>query len=299
VPRAKANGIELEYETFGSREDRPLLLISGLASQMISWREDFCAQLAARGFHVIRFDNRDSGLSTRMEDAGYPDLAAAFGGNPEAPYQLDDMADDAVGLLDALGIGGAHVVGASMGGYIAQLAAINHPNRVLSLTSIMSAPARAEGVEAKPEGMAVLMVTPPATREERIAVAMNGRRVLLGSADPFDEAFERERASRAIDRAYYPVGVARQLAAILAAKPRLERLTKLQVPTLVIHGVDDVLVPVENGRLVAEAVPGARLIEFDGMGHDVPARLWPQILDAIDEIAGEAKVPTGRSNPGG
>jgi pimeloyl-ACP methyl ester carboxylesterase len=128
---------------------------------------------------------------------------------------------------------------------------------------------------------------------------MNGRRVLLGSADPFDEAFERERASRAIDRAYYPAGVARQLAAILAAKPRLERLTKLHVPALVIHGVDDVLVPVENGRLVAEAVPGARLIEFDGMGHDVPARLWPQILDAIDDIAGEAKVPTGRSNPGG
>jgi pimeloyl-ACP methyl ester carboxylesterase len=288
VPRAKANGIELEYETFGSPEDRPLLLISGLASQMISWHDDFCAQLAAKGFHVIRFDNRDSGLSTRMEDAGYPDLAAAFGGNPQAPYQLDEMADDAVGLLDELGIGAAHVVGASMGGYIAQLVAINHPNRVLSLTSIMSGPARAEAVEAKPEGMAVLMVTPPATREERIEVALNGRRVLLGSADSFDEAFERARASRAIDRAYYPVGVARQLAAILAAKPRLERLKQLRVPTLVIHGIDDVLVPVENGRLVADAVPGARLIEFDGMGHDVPRRLWPQILDAIDEVARQA-----------
>jgi pimeloyl-ACP methyl ester carboxylesterase len=299
VPRAKANGIELEYETCGSPEDRPLLLISGLASQMISWHDDFCAQLAAKGFHVIRFDNRDSGLSTRMEDAGYPDLAAAFGGNPQAPYQLDDMADDAAGLLDELGIEAAHVVGASMGGYIAQLTAINHPNRVLSLTSIMSAPARAEGVEAKPEGMAVLMVTPPATREERIEVAMNGRRVLLGSADPFDDAYERARASRAIDRAYYPVGVARQLAAVLAAKPRLERLKSLHVPTLVIHGVDDVLVPVENGRLVAEAVPGAQLMEFDGMGHDLPRRLWPQVLDAIDEIARQAKLSKRRSNLGG
>lgn len=299
MPRAEANGIELEYETIGSAEDRPLLLISGLGSQMISWHEDFCAQLAAKSFHVIRFDNRDSGLSARMEDAGYPDLAAAFGANPQAPYQLDDMAADAVGLLDYLGIGAAHVAGASMGGYIAQLVALNHPDRVMSLTSIMSGPARAEAVEAKPEGMAVLMVTPPATREERIEVALNGRRALLGSADPFDEAFERARASRAVDRAYYAVGVARQLAAILAGKPRLERLKNLRLPALVIHGVDDVLVPVENGRLVAAAVPGARLMEFDGMGHDLPRRLWPQIVDAIDKVAGEAKMPTGRSNPGG
>src|ERR1700682_3695535 len=131
MPRAKANGIELEYETFGGPDDRPLLLIGGLCSQMISWDEDFCTQLAARGFRVVRFDNRDSGLSTRMEEAGFPDMAGAFGGNPQAAYPREDLADDAVGLLDALGIGAAHVVGVSMGGFIAQTAALNHPDRVL------------------------------------------------------------------------------------------------------------------------------------------------------------------------
>jgi pimeloyl-ACP methyl ester carboxylesterase len=289
VGRAKANGIELEYETFGAQDGAPLLLIGGLASQMISWHEDFCAQLAARGFHVIRFDNRDAGLSTRMEEAGTADIAAALGGSPQAKYQLDDMADDAVGLLDHLDIKAAHVVGASMGGFIAQLIALNHPDRVLSLTSIMSGPSWSEGVEPKPEGWAVLIVTPPATREERIELALTGRRALLGSADPFDDALERARASRAIDRAYYPVGVGRQLAAVLAAKPRLERLKNLHVPALVIHGVDDVLVPVENGRLVADALPGARYMEIEGMGHDVPRRVWPQILDAIEEMAREAR----------
>jgi pimeloyl-ACP methyl ester carboxylesterase len=288
MPRAKANGIELEYETFGGPDDPPLLLIGGLGSQMISWEEDFCTQLAARGFRVIRFDNRDSGLSTRMEEAGFPDMAAAFGGNPQPAYQLEDLANDAVGLLDALGIGAAHVVGVSMGGFIAQTAALNHPDRVLSLTSIMSGPGGEDAVAPKPEGAAVLVASPPATREERVEQAMGFRRVLMGSSDPFDEAFELRRASSAIDRAYYPVGVGRQLVAILAAKSRLERLKNLRLPTLVIHGVDDVLVPVENGRLVAEAVPGARYLELDGMGHVLPKRVWPQVLAAIDEIARQA-----------
>jgi pimeloyl-ACP methyl ester carboxylesterase len=288
VPRAKANGVELEYESFGDSKARPLLLIMGLGAQMISWPDDFCAQLADRGFHVIRYDNRDCGLSTWMEDAGHADIAAAFMGNPDPAYQLDDLADDAVGLLDALGIGAAHIVGASMGGFIAQLVAINHPDRVLSLTSIMSGPGGTDAIAPKPEGAAILTVSPPSTREERIELDMAIRRVLLGSGDPFDEVYERERAARAVDRAYYPPGVGRQLVAILAAKSRLERLNKIRVPTLVIHGVDDVLVPVENGRLVATAVPGARLIEFEGMGHDLPKRVWPQGLDAIDEIARQA-----------
>lgn len=288
MPRAKGNGIELEYETFGDPAGKPLLLIMGLGAQMISWHDDFCAQLADRGFRVIRFDNRDSGLSTYMEDAGHPDMAAAFSGNPQPAYHLDDMADDAVGLLDALGISAAHVVGASMGGFIAQLVAINHPDRVLSLTSIMSGPSGAEAVPPKPEGLAVLMVSPPATREERIEGAMSARRVLLGSGDPFDESYERGRAERAVDRAYYPVGTGRQFIAVLASKPRLERMRQIRVPTLVIHGVDDVLVPVENGRLVAEAVPGARLLEFEGMGHDLPRRVWKQSIDAIEEIARQA-----------
>ena len=288
VPRAKANGIELEYDTFGDRAAKPLLLVAGLSQQLIGWDDDFCSQLADRGFHVIRFDNRDCGLSTWMEEAGPADIAAAFSGNAKPAYQLDDLADDAVGLLDALGIGAAHVVGASMGGFIAQLVALNHPDRVLSLTSIMSGPGGHDEVAPKPEGAAVLMARPPATREARIEQAMSLHHALLGSRDPFDEAFERARATRAVDRAYYPAGIGRQLVAILAAKSRLERLKALRVPTLVIHGIDDVLVPIENGRLVAAAVPGARLVEFEGMGHDLPRRVWPQGLDAIEEIARQA-----------
>jgi pimeloyl-ACP methyl ester carboxylesterase len=288
MPRAKANGIEIEYETFGDRSSAPLLLIAGLGSQLISWDVELCAALADRGFFLIRYDNRDAGLSTRMEAAGPPDMAAAVSGNPKPAYQLDDLADDAVGLLDALDIPAAHIVGASMGGYIAQLVAINHPEHTLSLTSIISGPAVAEGVPAKPEGVATLVVPPPATREERIEQSMWIRRVLIGPADPYDEASERRRAERNIDRAYYPVGTERQFVSVLAAHHRLEALRQLHVPALVIHGVDDILIPVENGRLVAAAVPGARLIEIEGMGHDLPKRAWPVVLDAIAEVARKA-----------
>jgi pimeloyl-ACP methyl ester carboxylesterase len=276
----------LEYETFGDPKGQPLLLIMGLGAQMTTWEDEFCAQLADRGFHVIRFDNRDVGLSSWMEDAGDPDMASAFSGNPQAAYELDDLAADAAGLLESLDIPAAHIVGASMGGFIAQLVAINHPEKVLSLTSIMSGPGGTDAVPPKPEGAAILVVSPPETREERVEQAMSFRRVLLGPADPFDEAHERARATRSVDRAYYPPGVGRQLLAILAAKSRMERLRQVRVPTLVVHGVDDVLVPVENGRLVAEAVPSARLIEIDGMGHYLPKRAWPQVMDAIVEVAG-------------
>jgi len=293
VPRARANGIELEYETFGDPNARPLVLVAGLAMQMIGWQEPFCELLASRGFHVIRFDNRDCGLSTRMEAAGPPDMAAAFSGDPHPAYQLDDLAADVAGLLDALGIRAAHVVGASMGGFIAQLVTINHPDHVLSLTSIMSGPGGTDEVAPKPEGTAVLMAPPPPTREERIELAMTIHRALAGAEDQLDDAVERARAERSVDRAYYPMGVGRQLVAILAAGSRLERLKQVRVPTLVIHGIDDVLVPVENGRLVAAAVPGARLIEFDGMGHDLPERVWPKVADAIDDLAHRA-APVSR-----
>ncbi len=276
----------LEYETFGDPKAEPLLLIMGLGAQMTTWEDEFCKQLADRGFHVIRFDNRDVGLSTWMEDLGPPDMASAFSGEPNAAYELEEMAVDAAELLDSLDIRAAHIVGASMGGFIAQLVAINHPERVLSLTSIMSGPGGTDMVAPKPEGAAILMVSPPDSREERIEQAMSFRRVLLGSGDPFDEAHERARATRSVDRSYYPPGVGRQLLAILAARSRLERLREVKVPALVIHGVDDVLVPVENARLVAEAVPGARLIEFEGMGHDLPRRVWPLVVDAIVEVAG-------------
>ncbi len=290
MPRAHANGIDIEYETFGDSSSPPLIMVMGLGAQMITWDDEFCEQLAARGFYVIRFDNRDIGLSTKMEQAGMPDVMAAFAGDARPAYALDDMADDAVGLLDALGIGAAHVVGASMGGFIAQLMAINHPDRVLSLTSIMSAPGGHDTVAPWPEGAEVLMRIPPETREGRIEHAVWIRRVLAGSGNPFDDAAEARRAARSIDRSYYPVGTARQLVAVLAAKSRLERLANVSAPTLVVHGADDPLVPVENGRRVAAAVPGARLLEFEGMGHNMPERFWPVILDAIVEKSRKASV---------
>ncbi|OLC20771.1 MAG: hypothetical protein AUH27_03160 [Chloroflexi bacterium 13_1_40CM_66_19] len=242
MPRATANGIELEYETFGDRKAAPLLLISGLGSQMIGWDDDFCRLLAGRGFHVIRFDNRDAGLSTWME----------------REYRLDDMAADAVGLLDALGI------------------------------PAMSGPNGDDQVRPTDEGTAVLMAPAPDTREERIAVGLWAKQKLLGSADPFNEQYEALRITRAIDRAYHPAGFVRQLQAIMAANGRLARLAHVRVPTLVIHGADDILVPVENGRNVAAAIPGARYVEIEGMGHDVPRRVWAQVADAIAELAGSA-----------
>jgi len=274
MPRATSNGIEIEYETFGALAAPPLLLIAGLGSQMLSWDDDFCALLASRGFRVIRYDNRDSGLSTWVEDA----------------YTLDDMADDAAGLLDALGIAAAHVVGASMGGFIAQLLTLNHPGRVLTLTSIMSGPNGDDQVQPTAEGSAVLMAPAPPTREERIALGLWAKQKLLGPADPFDDAYERGRVTRAVDRAYHPAGFGRQLGAILVARGRLERLGSVGVPTLVIHGDADILVPVENGRRVAAAIPGARLMEIAGMGHDVPRRVWSQVADAIASLAHEAPL---------
>lgn len=278
--------IELEYETLGDPGGAPLLLVSGLGSQLISWPDDFCALLAGRGFHVVRFDNRDAGLSTQLDFAGVPDLSEVASGGEAPPYRLDDMADDAAGLLDALGIPAAHVVGASMGGFIAQLIALRHPSRVLSLTSIMSGPGGLDTVPADAEATAVLVAPEPSTREGRVAQDMEHRRILKGSADPYDEAYERSRAERAEDRAHRPAGAARQLAAILVAPSRLERLRALRVPTLVVHGVDDRLVPVANGRMVAAAVPGARLIEIEGMGHQLPQRAWQPVVDVLAEFAG-------------
>lgn len=272
MARATANGIELEYETFGDARSQPLLLIGGLGTQMITWDEDFCELLAARGFHVIRFDNRDAGLSTY----------------PEGEYSLDDMAADAAGLLDALGIPAAHIVGASMGGFIAQLVALDHRDHVLTLTSIMSGPNGKDQVQPTEEANAVLLAPAPQTREEQVALGLRAKRTLLGPEDPYDEAYERARIERALDRAYHPIGFMRQLQAIVAAPSRLGRLESLTMPALVIHGDADILVPVENGRNVAAAIPGALLLEIRGMGHDIPRRVWPQVADAIAELARHA-----------
>src|SRR5579859_3618237 len=221
MARLKANGIEIEYETVGDPIAPPLLLIMGLGAQLTTWDDGFCKAIADRGFYVIRYDNRDAGLSTKMEAAGPADIAGAYSGNPHPAYTLDDLAADAVGVLDALGIRAAHIVGASMGGFIAQLVAINHPDRVLSLTSIMSGPGGEDTVPPTPEAGAALVITPGATREEQLEQGVMIRRVHVGDGNPFDEAAERLKAERLHDRSYYPVGTGRQLVAILAAKSRL------------------------------------------------------------------------------
>jgi pimeloyl-ACP methyl ester carboxylesterase len=265
-----------------------MLLIMGLGAQLITWDEALCEALVERGFHVIRYDNRDSGLSEKMEAAGRADVVAAYAGKAKPAYTLDDLADDAVGVLDALAIPAAHIVGASMGGFIAQLVAINHPDRALSLTSIMSGPGGQDAVAPTPEAAAVLVRTPGATLPEVVAAGLEGRRILGGVNNPFDVEVERRKIERAFARSYYPDGFGRQFVAILVAKSRVPALGNVDLPTLVVHGLDDPLVPVENGRRVAAAVPGARLLELEGMGHNIPPRYWGPVADAIAETARRA-----------
>ena len=288
MARLTANGVQIEYETLGDPKASPLLLIMGLGAQLITWDDAFCQELVDRGFYVIRYDNRDSGLSDKMEAAGRADVMAAYRGEAMPAYTLDDMADDAVGVLDALHVQAAHIVGASMGGFIAQLVAINHPDRTLSLTSIMSGAGGDATVNPTPEAAALLVRDPGSTREEVIASGLESSRILCGVNNPFDVEYHKEKTARAFDRSYYREGFGRQFVAILAAKNRIPALRSVRVPTLVVHGVDDPLVPVENGRRVAEAVPGARLLELEGMGHNIPPQHWPVVADAIAETARRA-----------
>ena len=290
VQKARANGLELAYETFGDPAGRPLLLVMGLATQMLAWHEDWCADLVRRGFFVVRYDNRDIGLSTHLSDAPPPDLMAALGGDTSsASYTLDDMADDAAALLDALQIPAAHVVGASMGGMIAQMLAVRHPGRVLSLTSIMSTPGPAIG-PARQEAMAVLLAPPVTSRDEAVERGIGTYRVIGSPGYPLDDAWQRGVAGESYDRAYDPLGVARQLLAIQASGDRTEALRGITAPTLVVHGEDDPLVQVEGGRATAAAVPGAELLTIPGMGHNLPRELWPQILDRVEALTARAQV---------
>src|ERR1017187_7257059 len=288
MPHAQTNGVELEYDTFGDPSATPLLLVMGLAYQMIEWDERVCRLLADRGFWVIRFDNRDVGLSTRMDHLGLPDLLAPLGGNPVALYSLDDMAEDAAGLLDVLGIRAAHVVGASMGGMIAQLIAIHHPDRVLSLTSIMSTVGGPAVVQADSDVQLALFSPPGTTREERIEHSVTLRRLINGKGLPFDEDDARRRATLAHDRSFHPDGALRQAIAIAAAPDRAPALGQLRMPSLVIHGEQDPLVPPDNGHQTAAALPGARLMMIPAMGHNLPKRVWTEVLDAIAEVTSKA-----------
>lgn len=295
MPNATANGIQIEYDTFGDSSAPPLLLIMGLGAQMILWDEEFCEQLAAKGHYVIRFDNRDIGLSTKIDEAGVPNVMEAMnirlsGGKVDSPYSLDDMADDAVGLLDALGIDKAHVCGASMGGMIAQTVAMRHPDRVSSMTSIMSTTGDPELPQAEPDAMAVLLTPAPTEREAAIEHAINVWRTIGSTGFPIDEERVRNRMTLSYDRCFNPEGMARQLVAILAHGDRTSALGSVTAPTLVIHGVADPLVPVECGRATAKAIPGADLLEIEGMGHDMPVGAWPQIVDAIAAHTSKAVV---------
>ena len=283
---ARANGIDICYEIFGDANAEPMLLIMGLGAQMILWDDDFCQKLAARGFRVIRFDNRDIGQSGKL--TGGKRLGAVellklrFLKIPvAAPYKLRDMAEDTVGLMDALAIKSAHLVGASMGGMIAQEIAISFPQRVRSLTSIMSTTGDPKVPPPTREATAVLMAPPATSREEFLERFAQTWKVLRAGSFPEDEARDRARAERIFERGINPAGVARQLRAILASGSRKARLGQVKAPTLVIHGTVDPLVRPEGGKDTAASIPGAKLLMIDGMGHALPIPMWPQVIDAI------------------
>lgn len=276
--------MELEYDTFGSSADPAMLLIMGLGAQMTAWDERLCQQFADAGHYVIRFDNRDCGLSTKL-DGQVPDLAGAMTAAfadlpaPPLPYTLSDMAADAIGLLDHLGIDKAHVVGASLGGMIAQVVAVEHPERVLTLTSMMSQPGDPEAGQPTPEAAIALFTPPPNTREEYIEASsrwMVWQSKKYGSLERM-----RELAAREFDRSFYPEGGPRQVAAIYGSGRRTAALKTLNVPTLVIHGRDDTLITPSGGFLTAELIPGAHLLYLADMGHDMPEPLWPMLVSAI------------------
>jgi pimeloyl-ACP methyl ester carboxylesterase len=287
---ARANGIDICYEIFGDAYAEPMLLIMGLGAQMIHWDDEFCAQLAVRGFRVIRFDNRDIGKSSRLSGGKRLTplelLKLRFLKIPiQAPYKLIDLAKDTIGLMDALGIKSAHLVGASMGGMIAQEVAISFPERVRSLTSIMSTTGNPKVPPPTREASAVLMAPPPATRDEYITRFAQTWKVLRVGNFPQDEALDRSRAERTYERGLNPAGVGRQLRAILASGSRKERLASVKAPTLVIHGTVDPLVRPEGGKDTAASIPGAKLLMIEGMGHALPIPMWRQIIDAIDKHA--------------
>ncbi len=286
MPLAKTNAIEIDYEDRGDPAGPVLLLVHGLGAQRTAWPERFLEMFVSRGYRVVTFDNRDIGLSSWFDDAGMPDLLGIFGGRPvEVPYLLDDMADDAVGLLEALEIPAAHVAGVSMGGMIAQTVALRHQERVLSLCSVMSTPDAREVGRPTAEAMTALMKAPGRTRDEYIEQSIASLRVIGSPGYPFDEEQERHRAGALFDRSFHPEGTARQLAAILCSKDRRPGLAGVHVPTLVIHGTADPLVQPDGGRATAEAIAGAKLEMIEGMGHDLPEALWQRLVEMIDSNA--------------
>lgn len=281
---AVSTGMEIEYETFGSSSDPALLLVMGFTAQLTAWHEDFCKGLADKGYFVIRYDNRDCGLSTKLDgvvvDAGAVFAARAAGTPiPPVPYTLSDMAADGIALLDALGIKKAHVAGASMGGMIVQMMAIEHADRLRSMTSIMSTTGHPDYGQAAPEAMAALIAPPPTDRAAYIEASSNW--ALWASKKYVNLPEMRERAARDFDRSFYPEGASRQIGAIVAVGDRSERLRSVKVPTLVLHGRDDTLIGPSGGEHTAAMIDGAHLLMMADMGHDLPKELYPIVFDTM------------------
>ncbi|MFJ1900161.1 alpha/beta fold hydrolase [Streptomyces sp. NPDC088115] len=285
--------VSIAYESFGDPEDPPVLLVMGFGAQLLGWHENFCRVLADRGRYVIRYDNRDCGLSTKFDDhpvdMGEFIAAVSSGDLPTAlamvPYRLREMAEDGLGLLSALGIERAHVVGASMGGMIAQTMALSCPERVLTLTSMMSSTGENEYGRSSPEAQAVLFAPKPADREGYVAAAE--KELVWASRRYGNAAALRELAAESYDRSYYPAGIGRQLGAMILSGSRADALRELRTPTLVIHGLDDTLIDPSGGKRTAELVPGAELLMLPDMGHDRPRELWPRLIDALVSHTGQ------------
>jgi pimeloyl-ACP methyl ester carboxylesterase len=270
VPTTHHDDVEIYFETFGSSSDPTLLLVNGLGSQCINYDDRWCAKFVAHGYHVVRFDNRDTGLSSQLDGT---------------TYTLRDMTGDAIAVLDAVGAARAHVMGLSMGGMIAQRLAIENGDRLLSLTSVMSSTGEPEYGQSSPEALALLLAKPAGSRDEHIDAEVRAKRVYGSKPEWIDEAYLRARAARAYDRCYSPVGVGRQMRAIRRDRDRAEALRTLAVPTLVMHGDRDRLIDPSGGRRTAELIPGARYVEIAGMGHDYPEQVWDLWVETWADFA--------------
>ena len=291
VQRVPVGGLEIAFETFGVQRDPALVLIMGLGTQMLAWPDEFCATLAATGRYVVRFDNRDCGLSTHLDWLPTPEPARVLLHRETVPYSIDDMAGDTLGLIDGLGLDAVDLVGASMGGFIAQAAALRSPGRVRSLTLMMtSTGSRRVGYPSPKVARQLLRRRPAGNRDDAVRLAVSVFRLIGSPGYAFDEEYLQHQAGRSYDRAYDPTGYLRQLAACLVQADRTTRLGQLQVPTLVIHGLHDPLVSPTGGLALARAIPGARFVGYSGMGHDLPRALWSEFVAEITRLGDAACV---------
>jgi pimeloyl-ACP methyl ester carboxylesterase len=291
MPRAACGDVEIEYDVAGFYDDDPpLVLIAGLGCQLTFFEEEMVQGLVDRAFRVIRMDNRDAGLSTTFDnhviDLEQVQQAVTAGESIELPYTLSDMAADVVAVLDDLGIDGAHLLGVSLGGMIAQTVAIEHPSRVRSLTLLSSATGHPSAGQPSPEALGALLapVGDPDNRHDVVEANVRSRAVWATTAH-WDEAWTRAHFAECFDRANHPTAMARQLAAVLAAPDREPQLAQLDVPTVVLHGTDDRLVAPSGGERLADVIPGAELVELDDMGHDLPPHYWAPVIEAVTQLA--------------